>query len=40
VSIAALDDIEQDASEIAESIKYVDGRHDDYEHEPADTRLL
>ena len=40
VSIAALDDIGQDTDQIAKSIKYVDGRHDDYEHEPADTRLL
>jgi hypothetical protein len=40
VAIAALDDIEQDADHVAKSIKYVDGRHDDYEHEPADTRLV
>ena len=40
VAIAALDDIGQDADQVAKSIKYVDGRHDDYGHEPADTRLL
>ena len=40
VSIAALDGIEQDADQLATSIKYVDGRHDDYKHAPADTRLL
>jgi hypothetical protein len=40
VAIAALDDIEQDADQVAKSIKYVDGRHDDYGHKPADTRLL
>jgi hypothetical protein len=40
VAIAALDDIEQDADQLAKSIKYVDGRHDDYGHTPADTRLL
>jgi hypothetical protein len=40
VAIAALDDIEQDVDQIAKSIKYVDGRHDDYAHAPADTRLM
>jgi hypothetical protein len=40
VAIAALDGIEQDADQLAKSIKYVDGRHDDYGHKPADTRLL
>ncbi|MGD0867875.1 MAG: GFA family protein [Rhizomicrobium sp.] len=40
VAIAALDDIGQDADQVVKSINYVDGRHDDYEHEPADTRLL
>jgi len=40
VAIAALDGIEQDADQVAKSIKYVDGRHDDYGHKPADTRLL
>jgi hypothetical protein len=40
VAIAALDHIEKDADEVAKSIKYVDGRHDDYEHELADTRLM
>ena len=40
VSIAALDGIEQDADQLAGSIKYVDGRHDNYKHAPADTRLL
>ena len=40
VAIAALDDIGQDADQVAKSIKYVDGRHDDYAHPPADTRLM
>ena len=40
VSIAALDGIEQDADKLAKSLKYQDGRHDDLEHAPADTRLL
>ena len=40
VAIAALDGIEQEADRLAKSIKYVDGRHDNYKHEPADTRLL
>ena len=40
VAIATLDGIEQDADQVAKSIKYVDGRHDDYGHKPADTRLL
>ena len=40
VAIAALDDIAPDADQVATSIKYVDGRHDDYKHKPADTRLL
>jgi hypothetical protein len=40
VAIAALDDIEQDVDQVARSIKYVDGRHDDLEHEPADMRLM
>jgi len=40
VAIAALNDIEQDADQFAKSIKYVDGRHDDYEHEPTDMRLM
>jgi hypothetical protein len=40
VAIATLDGIEQDADQLAKSIKYVDGRHDDYKHAPADTRLL
>lgn len=40
VSIAALDGIEQDADQLAGTLKYNDGRHDDLKHEPADTRLL
>ena len=40
VAIAALDGIEQDADQLAKSLKYNDGRHDDLKHEPADTRLL
>lgn len=40
VSIATLDGFEQDANQLVESMKYVDGRHDDYKHEPAETRLL
>lgn len=40
VSIATLDGIEQDATELARTLKYNDGRHDDFKHEPADTRLL
>ena len=40
VAIAALDGIEEDADQVAKSIKYVDGLHDDYGREPADTRLL
>lgn len=40
VSIAALDDIEQDVDQLAGTLKYNDGRHDDLKHEPADTRLL
>jgi len=40
VSIAALDGIEQDADQLARTLKYNDGRHDDLKHEPADTRLL
>jgi hypothetical protein len=39
VAIAALDDIE-DPDQVAKSIKYVDGRHNDYEHEPTDVRLM
>ena len=40
VAIAALDDIGPDADQVAKSIKYVDGRHDDYGHAPADIRLM
>lgn len=40
VSIAALDGIEQDADQLAKSLKYNDGRHDDLKHASADTRLL
>jgi hypothetical protein len=40
VAIAALDDIEGDADQIIQSIKYVDGRQDEYSKQPADTRLM
>jgi hypothetical protein len=40
VAIAALDDIGQDADQVAKSIRYVDGRHDDYGHQPAYVRLM
>jgi hypothetical protein len=40
VAIAMLDGIEQDTDQLAKSLKYNDGRHDDLKHEPADTRLL
>ena len=40
VSIAALDGIEQDADQLAKTLNYNDGRHDDLKHAPADTRLL
>ncbi|HEY9239820.1 MAG TPA: GFA family protein [Burkholderiaceae bacterium] len=40
VSITALDGIEQDADQLAKSLKYNDGRHDNLKHAPADTRLL
>jgi hypothetical protein len=40
VAIAALDDLAEDADQVARSINYVDGRHDDYKHVPADTRLM
>lgn len=40
VSIAALDNTEQDADQLVRSLKYNDGRHDDLRHAPADTRLL
>ena len=38
VAIAALDDA--DADELAGSIKYLDGRHDQYGREPDDKRLM
>jgi hypothetical protein len=40
VSIAALDDIGNEADLLAKTLKYNDGRHDDLQHAPADTRLL
>lgn len=40
VSIATLDGIEQDADQLAATLKYNDGRNDDLKHAPADTRLL
>ena len=38
VAIAALDDA--DSNELAASIKYVDGRHDQYDKTPQDTRVM
>ena len=38
VAIAALDDADSD--ELAASIKYVDGRHDQYDKTPKDTRTM
>jgi hypothetical protein len=38
IAIAALDDADPD--ELAGSIRYVDGRHDRNDREPADTRLM
>lgn len=38
IAIAALDDPDNDA--LAESLKYVDGRHDRFDREPDDTRLM
>ena len=40
VAISALDNAEEDAEQLVNSINYVNGRHDEYEHEPADTRLM
>jgi len=40
VSIATLDDIEEYTDQLAGTLKYQDGRHDDLTHAPADTRLL
>ena len=40
VAISALDGIEQDADQLAQTLHYNDGRHDDLQHAPADTRLL
>ena len=40
VAIAALDDVEKDSDQLIASIKYVDGRHDDYDHAPANTGLM
>ena len=40
VAIAALNDVDADADALAKSIKYVDGRHDQYAKAPADTRLM
>jgi hypothetical protein len=38
VAVATLEDADPD--ELAASIEYVDGRHDRYERQPADTRLM
>lgn len=38
VAIAALDNVNED--ELADRIKYVDGRNDRYDREPQDTRLV
>jgi len=40
VAIAALEGFERDADQLFSSLKFVNGRDDDYEHAPADTRLL
>lgn len=40
VAIGALDDVEPNADQLARSIHYVDGRHDDYHEPPNDTRLM
>lgn len=40
VAVAALDDIWDDTEALAASITYADGRHDEYEKPPADTKLL
>lgn len=40
VSVAALDGIEQDADQLVRTMKYNDGRNDDRELAPAETRLL
>jgi hypothetical protein len=38
VNVAALDDATPD--EVAEAVRYVDGRHDKYDQAPKDTRVL
>jgi len=38
IAVAALDDPDND--ELAASLKYVDGRHDRFDREPEDTRLM
>lgn len=40
LAIATLDRIEQDADQLARTLKYNDGRRGDLKHAPADTRLL
>ncbi|MCP3143587.1 GFA family protein [Pyxidicoccus xibeiensis] len=40
IAIAALDDIEVDSDQLASSITYVEGRHDEYSKAPADKRLM
>jgi hypothetical protein len=36
--VASLEDVDPD--ELADSVKYVDGKHDHYDRKPKDTRLM
>jgi hypothetical protein len=38
IAVASLDDV--DADELAASIRYVDGRHDRFDRQPDDIRLM
>lgn len=40
IAIAALDDIDGEIDDIVANIKYVDGRHDQYDREPSDKRMM
>ena len=40
VAIDALDDVGGDVDQLAHSIRYVDGRNDEYGREPSDIRLM